>query len=150
MCSGCGGWPTTIGCAPKTPGPGPGPYGWECPQSQKADSFRPWGHPSPGNGWPAGQEDGHQAWHYFVDACNMYQTQNSSTDGLGCDRTGHGTGYANQYEPAVSDMLSNVSTCPTEQLLFFHHLSWMHPMELSNGTTVPLIDYIAATRCALE
>eukprot|EP01043_Picozoa_sp_COSAG02_P058974 COSAG02_NODE_7432_length_3015_cov_6.358025_2_plen_141_part_00 len=96
MCSGCGGWPTTIGCAPKTLGLGPGPYGWECPQSQHADSFHPWGHPSPGNGWPGGQEDGHQAWHYFVDACNMYQTQNSSTDGLGCDHTIHGTGYPRQ------------------------------------------------------
>jgi hypothetical protein len=56
-------------------------------------------------------------------------------------------GYADQYEPAVRDMLSNISTCPTEQLLFFHNLAWSHPMELSNGTTVPLIDYIAVTRC---
>ena len=37
--------------------------------------------------------------------------------------------------------------CPTEQLLFFHNLARTHPMELSNGTTVPLIDYIAVTRC---
>jgi hypothetical protein len=74
-----------------------GPYGWECPQTEHADSFHPWGHPSPGNGWPAGQEDGHQAWHYFVDACNMYSTQNSSVDGLGCDRTSHGTGAVNDF-----------------------------------------------------
>ena len=86
-----------------------------------------------------------RAWHYFVDACVSYSTQNSSTDGLGCDRTSHGTGYADQYEPAVRDMLSNVTTCPREQLLFFHHLSWSHPMALSNGSTVPLIDYIAIT-----
>ena len=74
-----------------------GPYGWECPQTEHADSFHPWGHPSPGNGWPAGQEDGHQAWHYFVDACNMYSTQNSSVDGLGCDRTSHGSGAVNGF-----------------------------------------------------
>lgn len=80
----------------------------ECPYSEKTWN----GHPSPGNGWPADQEDGHQAWHYFVDPCVSYSTQNSSKDGLGCDRTSHpgGTAYAGQYEPAVRDMLNNVST----------------------------------------
>ena len=99
-----------------------GPDGMECPYSEKTWN----GHPSPGNGWPAGQEDGHQAWHYFVDPCvschlrgrymrsksfssfalflesicdisfnrSRYSTQNSSKDGLGCDRTSHPGGTA--------------------------------------------------------
>ena len=40
-------------------------------------------------------------------------------------------------------MYNNLSTCPQELLLFFHNDPWTHPITLGNGSTAPLIDYIA-------
>jgi len=144
MCSGCGGWPA-HGCAPQTAGPGPGPNGSSCPFSAPPDKFQnngKWGH-------PGGLEDGHQAWHYFLDPCANYFQQNATSVGIGCDRTSigpTGTGYAAQYLPRVRDMFNNLATCPKELLLFFHNLPWTHPMQLANGSIVTLIDFIAISQ----
>lgn len=37
-----------------------------------------------------------QHWHYFVDPCANYNTQNMSAYGLGCDRVATGTNYASR------------------------------------------------------
>jgi hypothetical protein len=87
-----------------------------------------------------------QAWHYFIDPCDNYATANYSDYGLGCDRanvSGSGTAYTDQYLPPVAAMFRNASTCPHELLLFMHNRRWDDPMQLSNGSIVPLIDYIA-------
>merc|ERR1712113_520701 len=59
---------------------------------------------------------------------------------------GVNSGIVISYLPRVRDMLNNVSTCPQELLLFFHNLPWTHPMQLLNGSTVELLDYIAITQ----
>ena len=125
MCSGCGGWSAEGGggCAPRTKGPGPGPDGAECPLSVPPDATVPWGH-------PGGLEDGHQAWHYFIDPCDNYRQSNYSTDGAGCDRTVTGTNYAEQYAPALAALLNDPRTCPRELLMFFHNLKWYHDFDM--------------------
>lgn len=55
--------------------------------------------------------------------------------GIGVDRTGAtGTGYTGQYEPANAELYENLSTCPDELLLFFHHVPYTH--RLQSGETV--------------
>lgn len=88
--------------------------------------------------------------HYWVDPCSNYGFSNYTYGGLGCDRTARGTRFTEQYAPALQRVYDSVSTTPTELLLWFHHLSWSHPMPLpsalpGNSSTVPLFDYIAYT-----
>ena len=148
--------PNRFGCAPKTNfdgrqapsfgpnpgapwnasglyGPGRGPYGRECPISTVkclADDCLE--HRS---GWGAGAGSDH----YWLDPCAMYDFQNSSFDGLGCDRrsTGAGSRMAGAYSPALAAVLDDAATCPTELLLFFHHVPWNRTVE-----GAPLIDRI--------
>ena len=54
--------------------------------------------------------------------------------GLGVDRTEKGTGYVNQYAPALAAQYGNIETCPEELVLFFHHLPYDHV--LKSGKTV--------------
>ncbi|MFW6382438.1 MAG: alpha-glucuronidase family glycosyl hydrolase, partial [Haloferacaceae archaeon] len=58
----------------------------------------------------------------------------ATADGVGVDRTGSGSGYAEQYREPVASRFASVEDCPEEYLLFFHHLPWDH--ELGDGTTV--------------
>eukprot|EP01052_Picozoa_sp_SAG31_P015170 SAG31_NODE_967_length_10684_cov_58.582239_8_plen_374_part_00 len=146
MCTGCDSGTSPEGCAPQTKGPGPGPDGAACPFDASPDNLqgKTWGH-------PGGLEDGHQAWHYFIDPCDNYAQANYSSFGIGCDRanvSGFGTGYVDQYLPAVATMFKNPETCPPELLLFMHNLPWTYPMQLRNGTRVQLIDYIALNHAA--
>eukprot|EP00927_Polykrikos_kofoidii_P054465 TRINITY_DN48879_c0_g1_i1.p1 TRINITY_DN48879_c0_g1~~TRINITY_DN48879_c0_g1_i1.p1 ORF type:complete len:910 (+),score=68.65 TRINITY_DN48879_c0_g1_i1:61-2790(+) len=132
MCAGCNSWPSNIGCAPKTTGPGPGPEGAQCPLSMHV--------PHPG-----GLEARDDTDHYWLDPCINYANSNYSTYGIGCERTSRGTAYAAQYSPSVRDMFNDARTCPKELLLFFHNLPWSYPMPVGSGKSVPLIDFIAAT-----
>eukprot|EP00935_MAST-01C_sp_MAST-1C-sp1_P002018 g2018.t1 len=68
--------------------------------------------------------------HYWLNPCSDYGYSNASEWGLGCDRTSSraGTGFSTQYTAEVQRMFDNVSTCPTELLLFFHNLPWDHPI----------------------
>ena len=71
-----GGYAGEGPCAPKTKGPGMGPYGMNCPVSpgrRRLDR--------------RGGLD-----HYWVDPCSNYYFQNSSHDGLGCSRISKGLG----------------------------------------------------------
>jgi len=54
--------------------------------------------------------------------------------GIGVDRTDNGTGYVRQYFEPNASMYNDVSTCPEELLLFFHHVPYTY--ELSTGKTL--------------
>lgn len=54
----------------------------------------------------------------------------SDRDGMGVDRTmATGTGYTAQYAPHNEEMYENVSSCPQELLLFFHHLPYTYMLK---------------------
>jgi len=61
--------------------------------------------------------------------------------GIGVDRTDSGTGYVRQYNEPNASMYNDISTCPEELLLFFHHVPYVH--KLSTGKT--LIQHIYDT-----
>ncbi len=55
--------------------------------------------------------------------------------GIGVDRTTlTGTGYINQYSQYWRETYENLSTCPDNLLLFFHHVPYQHM--LKNGKTL--------------
>ncbi len=54
--------------------------------------------------------------------------------GIGVDRTDNGTGYVRQYFEPNASMYNDISTCPEELLLFFHHVPYTY--ELSTGKTL--------------
>ncbi len=55
-------------------------------------------------------------------------------EGIGIDRTLAGTGYASLYPAPVAGIYEDLSTCPDEFLLFFHHVPYTHL--LKSGKTV--------------
>jgi alpha-glucuronidase len=52
-------------------------------------------------------------------------------DGIGMDRTSHGTGYAQQYAPELAAKYENPDTTGDDLLLFFHHVPYDY--KLHNG-----------------
>jgi alpha-glucuronidase len=56
-------------------------------------------------------------------------------DGIGVDRTtATGTGFTAQYEPGQAAVYEDITRCPDELLLFFHHVPYEH--RLQSGKTV--------------
>lgn len=55
-------------------------------------------------------------------------------NGIGFDRTISGSHATEQYAPEVANKFNNVETCPEEDLLWFHHVSWDY--KLKNGNTL--------------
>ena len=49
--------------------------------------------------------------------------------GIGFDRTTTGSNALAQYHPAADIFFTNLSTCPEEYLLWFHHVSWNYKMK---------------------
>jgi alpha-glucuronidase len=49
--------------------------------------------------------------------------------GVGFDRTATGSNTLSQYQRPVRDRFENLSRCPEELLLWFHHLPWEHRMK---------------------
>lgn len=59
----------------------------------------------------------------------------SDCRGMGVDRTqATGTGYTSQYAEPNAVMYENISSCPDELLLFFHHVPYTH--NLKSGKTL--------------
>ncbi|MFI0428517.1 alpha-glucuronidase family glycosyl hydrolase [Mariniflexile sp. HMF6888] len=54
--------------------------------------------------------------------------------GIGFDRTSTGSNATAQYAPEVASKFNNIKTCPEEDLLWFHHVSWDY--KLKNGETL--------------
>jgi alpha-glucuronidase len=48
--------------------------------------------------------------------------------GVGFDRTRTGSNTVAQYHPAVRKIFENLTTCPDEYLLWFHHVPWNYRM----------------------
>jgi len=53
--------------------------------------------------------------------------------GIGFNRTSTGSNALSQYPGEFREMMSDPKTCPEKYLLWFHHLSWDHPV---NGSTL--------------
>ncbi|KAF1721612.1 alpha-glucuronidase family glycosyl hydrolase [Pseudoxanthomonas japonensis] len=49
-------------------------------------------------------------------------------DGIGFDRTSHGSDAVSQYAPAVAREFDDVDRVPESLLLWFHHVPWEHRM----------------------
>ncbi len=47
---------------------------------------------------------------------------------VGIDRTKNGTGYVEQYPPALRDLYASTETCPDDLMLFFHRLDYTFVM----------------------
>jgi alpha-glucuronidase len=63
------------------------------------------------------------------------QWHRADHEGIGMDRTAAtGTGYVDQYRPAVAKMYDSPKTTPDELLLFFHHVPYTYV--LHSGKTV--------------
>ncbi len=55
-------------------------------------------------------------------------------DGIGMDRTAAGTGFIQQYPPALAAQYESLASCPDDLLLFFHHVSYDY--RLHSGKTL--------------
>ncbi len=55
-------------------------------------------------------------------------------EAVGVDRTTKGTGFTQQYDPYLTALFDDVSSCPQELLLFFHRLRY--DFVLNNGKTL--------------
>lgn len=53
----------------------------------------------------------------------------ADTNGLGFDRTKTGSNAVSQYFPPLSERYGNISTCPENLILWFHHVPWDYTMK---------------------
>jgi alpha-glucuronidase len=60
---------------------------------------------------------------------NCVYFHRADSAGIGFDRTTTGSNALAQYATFVSDQWKDVNRCPDEYLLWFHHVSWKHPMQ---------------------
>lgn len=54
---------------------------------------------------------------------------NADSTGLGFDRTTTGSNAVSQYFPPLNEIFNDISRCPENLLLWFHHASWNHKMK---------------------
>lgn len=54
--------------------------------------------------------------------------------GIGFDRSSTGSNAVAQYPAELASLYNDLDTCPEEYLLWFHHVSWTHP--LKSGLTL--------------
>ena len=85
-----------------------------------------WGHhygPEPWCDIPGARPDWMPSYYHKADA-----------KGLGFDRSSTGSNAAAQYHAPLNEQFNNLSTCPEELILWFHHVPWDHQMK--NGRTL--------------
>ncbi|MBQ8965692.1 alpha-glucuronidase [Ruminococcus sp.] len=75
---------------------------------------------------------GPDPWGYEFDRWGTYNR--ADRNAVGVDRSAAGTGYSEQYAPALADTYGDISRCPDELLLFFHRVPYTH--KLHSGKTV--------------
>lgn len=68
------------------------------------------------------------------DDWNPYYYHRATRDAIGIDRTASGTNAVRQYFDPLREKWSDVSTTPDTLLLWYHRLTWDHPM--STGRTL--------------
>lgn len=77
-------------------------------------------------------------WHHFgpgpwvnrgrADWTSIYYHKADSA-GIGFDRSPAGSNATGQYAKPVADKFANLTTCPEEYLLWFHHVPWTYKMK---------------------
>ena len=78
------------------------------------------------------EPDGFKA-DYPIEWCPVYYHK-ADKNGVGFDRSSKGTDAVSQYRQELAQLYDNVSTCPEEYLLWFHHLPWNYRMK--DGSTL--------------
>lgn len=58
----------------------------------------------------------------------------ADTQGIGFNRSSTGSKATAQYHAPLAEQFDNLSTCPEELILWFHHVPWDHKMK--NGRTL--------------
>ncbi len=76
---------------------------------------------------------------YPLEWCPVYYHQ-ADKQGVGFDRTSHGSGATQQYPEPYRTLYDDLSTCPEEYLLWFHHVPWSHKMK-SGRTLIDELDF---------
>lgn len=74
--------------------------------------------PEPWGDMPGGRPDW-MPWYYH----------NANETGLGFDRTTSGSNAVSQYFPPLDQTFNDISLCPENLILWFHHVSWKHKMK---------------------
>ncbi len=59
---------------------------------------------------------------------------NANTTGIGFDRTTNGSDAVSQYYSPLNEQFNDVTRCPEELILWFHHVPWDH--EMKSGRTL--------------
>ncbi len=70
---------------------------------------------------------------YPLEWCPVYYHK-ADSNGVGFDRSSHGTDAVSQYRPDIAQLYDNIDTCPENLLLWFHHVPWNHRMK--DGSTL--------------
>ncbi len=78
------------------------------------------------------EPDGFKA-EYPIEWCPVYYHKADST-GIGFNRSSTGTCATSQYREPYRSIYDDISTCPDEYLLWFHHIAWDYRMK--NGHTL--------------
>jgi alpha-glucuronidase len=78
------------------------------------------------------EPDGFKA-NYPIEWCPVYYHKADSI-GLGFDRSSTGTHASAQYRDPYCLLYDDITTCPEEYLLWFHHVPWDYRM--SSGLTL--------------
>ena len=78
------------------------------------------------------EPDGYKA-EYPIEWCPVYYHKADSI-GLGFERSSKGTNATSQYREPYRSLYDNLSTCPPQYLLWFHHVAWNY--KFKDGTTL--------------
>lgn len=57
----------------------------------------------------------------------------ADAEGIGFDRTASGSNALEQYAPEFADKYRDMDSCPSEFLLWFHHVPWDHKLPSGNS-----------------
>ncbi|MBP1164213.1 MULTISPECIES: alpha-glucuronidase [unclassified Chryseobacterium] len=74
--------------------------------------------PEPWGDYKGGRPDWSPVYYHQADA-----------EGLGFDRTKTGSNAVSQYFPPLNERYGNISTCPENLILWFHHVPWDYTMK---------------------
>ncbi|WP_316836539.1 alpha-glucuronidase family glycosyl hydrolase [Pedobacter nutrimenti] len=59
---------------------------------------------------------------------NAHDYHQADAIGIGVDRTSMGSNAVSQYFPSVAQRFNDLKTCPSDFLLWFHHVPWNYKM----------------------
>lgn len=76
------------------------------------------------------EPDGNQP--HFPDEWKPVYYHKADSAGIGFDRSSKGTDAVSQYREPYRSMYDNLTTCPEEYLLWFHHVAWDYRMKDGN------------------